>query len=294
VVILYDGLRIARYAEPKGGALGAALDFARVDGADRAGASAVVLGRADGNVRYLAAPWVTKAAERDLRKPGSRAVDLPLTDGVTSPLASPALRSGRCTSWSVLQLTDATGTRLTTDLGELVPARLTAGRPGSEREASGAAAQRAWAPFACSLAAVRSQGVRSVNAWAFAEQRLPDAGGSGAWVCTRAETWRGGGSRVLAQFHTPGSPYGAITAKAENVPACGPRDPHVLAGVLWKSAAGSWYLLAAGSRDTASITTTGGVDGSTRGNLLAVKTERGAQAGLKGTLESGRTINGLG
>ncbi|MBW8819889.1 MAG: hypothetical protein JF598_17110, partial [Streptomyces sp.] len=66
VVILYDGLRIVRYAEPRDNAKGAALDFARVDGADRAEASAVVLGRADGNVRYLTAPWVTKAADRDL------------------------------------------------------------------------------------------------------------------------------------------------------------------------------------------------------------------------------------
>lgn len=33
VVLLYDGLRIARYAEPKDGTGGAALDFARADGA---------------------------------------------------------------------------------------------------------------------------------------------------------------------------------------------------------------------------------------------------------------------
>lgn len=62
VVILYDGLRIARYAEPTDGTAGAALDFARVDGATGPEAGALVLGRADGNVRYLTAPWVTKAA----------------------------------------------------------------------------------------------------------------------------------------------------------------------------------------------------------------------------------------
>ncbi|MDQ1044879.1 hypothetical protein [Streptomyces sp. V4I2] len=293
VVIFYDGLRIARYAEPKGSTRGAALDFARVDGATGAESNAVVLGRADGNVRYLTAPWVKKAAERDLLKPGTGAMDLTLTDGVTSPLASAALQTGACTSWNVLQLTDGSGTRLSTDLGELVPARLTTGRPGSERDATGAAALRAWAPFACSLSAVRSQGVRSVNSWEYATQSLPDASGSASWVCTRAETWRGGGTRVLAQFHTPGGAYGAVAAKAENVPACGPRDPHVLAGVLWKSEAGSWYLLAAGGRGTASITATGGVDGSAQGNLLAVKTKAGAQAGLQGELENGRSINAL-
>ncbi|MFC8368574.1 MULTISPECIES: hypothetical protein [unclassified Streptomyces] len=293
VVVLYDGLRLARYAEPEDGAQGAVLDLARVDGAGRAGAGAVVLSRVDGNVRYLLAPWVREADERDLREPGSEATALAFTDGVTSPLASPALRSGPCASWNVLRLTDGTGTRLVTDLGELVPAHLTAGRPGETREASGAGALRTWAPYACSLSAMRSAGVRSVNAWAFAEQPLPDESGEAAWVCTRAETWRGGGARVLAQFHTPGGRFGAVAAKAESAPACGEREPRVLAGVLWKSESGTWYLLAAGSRDLASVRATGGVEGSARGRLLAVRAEKGARADLKGTLENGRSIDGL-
>ncbi|GAA5000983.1 hypothetical protein [Streptomyces siamensis] len=293
VVLLYDGLRIARYAEPKDGTSGAALDFARVDGANRAEANAVVVGRSDGNVRYLTAPWVTGAAERDLMKPSSGAMDLPISaDGVTSPLAGPA-QSGACTSWNVLQLKDGSGTRLMTDLGELTPAHLTAGKPSSPHEASGAEALRDWSPFACSLASARSQGVRSVNAWRFARQPLPDASGTAAWVCTRADTWRGGGTRVLAQFHTPGGVYGAVAAKAENSPACGSRDPHVLAGVLWKSGTGSWYLLAAGSRDTASVRATGGVEGSVRGSMLTVRARQGAQAQLKATLSDGRSISGL-
>ncbi|MFF7276107.1 hypothetical protein [Streptomyces griseorubiginosus] len=292
VVILYDGLRIVRYAEPRDSTKGAALDFARVDGADRAGASAVVLGRADGNIRYLTAPWVTKAAERDLLKPGSGAMELTLSGGATAPMAGP-FQSGACTSWNVLELTDASGTRLLTDLGELVPARLTTGRPGSVKDASGVRGLRAWAPYACSLGAMRSSGVRSVNAWGYATQPLPGASGTADWVCTRAETWQGGGERVLAQFHTPGSTYGAVAAKAENVPACGAKDPQVLAGVLWKSGTGSWYLLAAGSRGTASISATGGVKGSAQGNLLAVRAEQGAQAGLKGTLTDGREVGGL-
>nr|WSY55451.1 hypothetical protein OG999_38580 [Streptomyces sp. NBC_00886] len=293
VVILYDGLRIARYAEPKDGTKGAALDFARVDGATGPEANAVVLDRADGNVRYLTAPWVKKAAERDLQKPNAGALPMTLTDGITSPLAGPAQQTGACTSWNVLQLTDDTGTRLMSDLGELVPAHLTAGRPGSGHEVSGAAAQHAWAPFACSLGAMRSLGVRSVNAWQYAQQPLPDASGAAAWVCTRAETWRGGGERVLAQFHTPGGTYGAVAAKAQDVAACGARDPHVLAGVLWKSAAGNWYLLAAGSKGTESIRATGGVNGSAQGGLLAVKTKQGVRAELKGALNDGRTITGL-
>ncbi|WP_405858693.1 hypothetical protein OG407_16180 [Streptomyces sp. NBC_01515] len=293
VVILYDGLRIARYAEPKDGTKGAALDFARVDGATGSEANAVVLDRADGNVRYLTAPWVKKAAERDLQKPNAGALPMTITDGITSPLASPAQATGACTSWNVLQLTDDTGTRLMSDLGELVPARLTVGRPGSVHEVSGAAAQHAWAPFACSLGAMRSLGVRTVNAWQFAQQPLPDASGAADWVCTRAETWQGGGERVLAQFRTPGGIYGAVAAKASGVPACGVRDPHVLAGVLWKSAAGHWFLLAAGSKGTESVTATGGVTGSARGGLLTVKTKQGVQAELKGALDDGTTISGL-
>jgi hypothetical protein len=293
VVILYDGLRIARYAEPKDGTAGAALDFARVDGATGAEASALVLERADGNVRYLTAPWVTKAGERDLSKPGAGVMELTLTDGITSPLASPATQTGACTTWNVLQLTDASGAHLLSDLGELVPARLTAGRPTAPKEATGTEALRTWAPFACSLADARGQGVRTVNAWAYTRQQLPDTSGAAAWVCTRAETWRGDGSRVLAQFHTPGGLFGAAVAKAGDVPACGPRDPHVLAGVLWKSKGGDWYLLAAGDKDTASIRSTGGVRGSGQGNHLTVPAKQGAQAGLKGRLTDGRSISGL-
>ncbi|MFD8049304.1 hypothetical protein ACFV5E_38370 [Streptomyces chartreusis] len=294
VVILYDGLRIARYAEPTDGTAGAALDFSRVDGAGRAEASAVVLSRADGNVRYLLAPWVKEAAERDLLKPGAGAMDLGVREGITSPLASPiGQQTGACSSWNVLQVTDRTGTRLLTDLAELVPARLTTGRPGATEDVTGARALHAWAPYSCWLGAMRSAGVRSVNAWSFAAQPLPDGTGTADWVCTRAETWRGGGERVLAQFRTPGSKVGAVAAKAQNVPACGERDPHVLAGVLWKAKAGGWYLLAAGTADTASITATGGVQGTAGNNLLATEAKQGAQAKLKGTLNSGRVINGL-
>ncbi|MGW0764760.1 hypothetical protein [Streptomyces sp. NPDC002676] len=293
VVLLYDGLRIARYAEPKDSTAGAALDLARADGASGVEASALVLGRSDGNVRYLTAPWVRKAAVRDLMKPDTAPTDLSVTDGVTAPVASPALRPGSCTSWEVLQLADASGTHLSTDLGELVPTHLTAGHPGETGEAADAEGLRTWAPFACSLAAERSAGLRSVNAWGFADQPLPDGSGAGQWVCTRTETWRGDGTTTLAQFRTPGSAVGAAVAKGTDVPACGPRDPHVLAGVLWKSRAGNWFLLAAGSKDTESIQTSGGITAAGQGPLLTVRVKQGTQAGLKGTLEDGTSIDGL-
>ncbi|MEI5524515.1 hypothetical protein WB401_40885 [Streptomyces brasiliscabiei] len=293
VVLLHDGLRIARYAEPLDDPGLAALDLTRVDGATGAGASALVLGRSDGNVRYLTAPWVRGAAVRDLAKPEAPVRKLALAkDGTTAPFASPALRTGECRSWDVLQLTDATGgTRLLTDLSEVTPAALTVGRPskGPARDAS--ASPATWAPFACSLAAVRSGGVRAVNAWQFARQPLPDGSGRADWVCTRTETWRGAGTRAMTQFNTPAGAF--ITAAADEVPACGPADPYVLAGGPWKSAAGDAYLLAAGSRGTASVELSGGVSGSAKGNLLAVPAEEGAQAELTGTLADGRKIEAL-
>ncbi len=292
VVILYDGWRLARYAEPEEGARGAALDLARVDGAGRAGASAVVLSRSDDNVRFLLAPWVREAGERDLREPDEGAKELPLEGGVTGPFVSGQGREP-CTTWNALELTDGTGTRLLTDLGELVPARLTTGRPGEVKDVSGGKARRAWEPYACSLAAMRSAGVRGVNAWAYAEQPLPGGDGRAQWLCTRGETWRGTGARVLAQFHSPGARYGAVAARAEDVPACGTRRPDVLAGVLWKSAGDTWYLLAAGSDGVESVEATGGVEGRAKDRLLSVRAEKGARADLRGTLEDGGSVGGL-
>ncbi|WP_439812368.1 hypothetical protein [Streptomyces sp. P9-2] len=292
VVILYDGWRLARYAEPEQGEQGAVLDLARVDGAGRTGAGAVVLSRSDGNVRFLLAPWVSGAGERDLREPDEGAKELPLEDGVTGPFVSGQGREP-CTAWNALELTDGADTRLLTDLGELVPARLTTGRPGEVKDVSGETALRTWEPYACSLAVMRSAGVRSVNAWAYAEQPLPGTDEEAEWLCTRGETWRGTGARVLAQFHSPGARYGAVAARAENTPACGKRQPDVLAGVLWKSAGGTWYLLAAGSEGVTSVEATGGIEGRAKDRLLSVRAEKGARADLEGTLEDGGSVGGL-
>ncbi|MFC7510716.1 hypothetical protein ACFQV4_06095 [Streptomyces thermocarboxydus] len=293
VVILYDGWRLARYAEPEQGERGAVLDLARVDGAGRAGASAVVLSRSDGNVRFLLAPWVREAGERDLRDPDEGAKELPLQDGVTGPFLSGQGREP-CTAWNALELTDGTDTRLFTDLGELVPARLTTGRPGEAKDVSGAKARHLWEPYACSLAVMRSAGVRSVNAWAYAEQPLPGTDEEAEWLCTRGETWRGTGARVLAQFRSPGARYGAVAARAENVPACGKRQPDVLAGVLWKSADGTWHLLAVSSDGVTSVEATGDVEGKAKDRMLSVRAEKGARADLKGTLEDGGRSAGCG
>ncbi|MFJ3877936.1 hypothetical protein ACIPW5_10795 [Streptomyces sp. NPDC090077] len=288
VVLLYDGLRVVRYAEPRNGTAGAALDFARTDGATADTATALVLSRVDGNVRYLTAPWVTGAALRDLLKPGDQPAALKLTpDGVTPPVLGPA-PNGDCTGWSALSLTGEGATRLVTDLGELTPARLTSGAPGAARDVTEAAELGEWSRTACLLPSVRSHGVRSVNAWTYAKQPLPEGDGTATWLCSRAETWRGTADRVQAQFLAPGAPLAAQAAKAEGSPACGPREPRVLAGVLWKSRAGQWYVLAAGSAQFASLSASGaGVSGSANGNRLALKAPEGAQVDLSGKLTDG-------
>ncbi|MCX5075748.1 hypothetical protein OHA84_11895 [Streptomyces sp. NBC_00513] len=288
VVLLYDGLRVIRYAEPRSGTTGAALDFARTDGASADTATGLVLSRVDGNVRYLTAPWVRAAALRDLLKPGEAPTTLKLTpDGVTPPVVGPA-PGGNCTSWNALALTGDGATRLVTDLGELTPARLTSGAPGAERNVTEAAELGEWSRTACLLPSVRSHGVRSVNAWTYAKQPMPEREGTATWLCTRAETWQGTADRVQAQFLAPGAPPAAQAAKAEGSPACGPREPRVLAGVLWKSRAGQWYVVAAGSAQFASLSVKGaGVNGAATGNRLAVKAPAGAQVDLSGKLTDG-------
>ncbi|MEU8762977.1 hypothetical protein [Streptomyces sp. NPDC048659] len=297
VVLFYDGLRVVRYAEPVGDTSGAALDFARTDGADAVGSAALVVSRAAGNVRYLTAPWVTGAAVADLLRPAKASWPLARdASGVTDPLPSPAT-ARTCEVWNALQLKDATGTRLLGDLGELAPARLTSGPPSAPVDATGPAAREAWARTACQLGAVRSHGVRAVNTWAYAAQPLPEGAGRAEWLCARAETWRGTGARALALFRAPGAAgtvgTAALAARSEGGPACGPREPRVLAGVMWQAPSRQWYVVAAGTGDFASLSLSGGVTGRAEGHLLAVRAAPGGRADLTGTLADGTRVAAL-
>ncbi|MGW3400845.1 hypothetical protein [Streptomyces zhihengii] len=295
VVLLHDGLRAVRYAEPLGGG-GAALDFARTDAADAVSAAALVVARPGGRVRYLTAPWVREVSVRDLLDPAAPARPLARdASGVTAALPSPA-GDGACRSWETLEIRDGEGTRLLTDLGELAPARLLSGPPSAASDVAGPAALAAWARTACSLRGLRAHGVREVGAWRYALQRLPEANGTAAWVCTRAETWRGAGARVMAQFQPPAdrpSAPGTVVARAEDSPACGVREPRVLAGVLWQSRAGQWYALAAGGGRFRSVVLSGGVSGASEGALLAVRSRPGARADLHGLLPDGTRVQPL-
>ncbi|MFF8829156.1 hypothetical protein [Streptomyces sp. NPDC015131] len=298
VVLFHDGLRAVRYAEPTDGTEGAALDFARTDGADPASSGALVVGRTHANVRYLTAPWVRKVSARDLLVPSGSARPVGRdAHGVTDPLLSPVAPS-RCRAWDAMEVSDGATTRTLTDLGELTPVRLTAGAPSEPADlaAAGPEARAEWARTACLLPMARAKGVRSVNSWRFAEQRLPDAAGAAAWLCTRADTWRGTGGTVLAQFQAPSAKAGAVVAKAEDSPACGAREPRVLAGALWQAPGGHWYMLAAGSDRVVSVAASGGAKGGVEdGRLLAVPVpgKPGEQVELTGRLEDGSAITAL-
>ncbi|MDF9812779.1 hypothetical protein [Streptomyces sp. SPB162] len=313
VVVLYDGMRIVRYAEPQDGTGYAALDFARVDDADVTTGAAVVVGRIDGNTRFLTAPWVDEAQTRDLLQPNRPGQPLHITaDGVTDPVRTPGAGApeGQCgTAWPVLQFHSSTKiveqhSFLLTDLGDLTPVHLTytpppggAAAPARQpREATGSQALLNWAHSACRLGTLRGQGVRAVNNWEFAEQRLPEGGAAASWVCTRTDTWRGAGE-VMVQFQPPGSSPtapAAVAAEAQNTNACSRFGQHVLAGVMWKSPAGHWFLLAAGSRDVTKVSATGGIRASADGPLLAVRVERGVNAKLTARLTTGGTLDSLG
>ncbi|WDT90569.1 hypothetical protein H0E86_02195 [Streptomyces sp. SCSIO-PteL053] len=185
---------------------------------------------------------------------------------------------------------------LVTDLGDLAPVHLTytpkpgRGAPARQpREATSTEALVAWARTACSLRTLAGSGVRSVNNWAFAEQKLPEGRASADWLCTRADTWRGPG-RVLVQFLAPAaSPTepAAVVADRDDTALCSRFGQHVLAGTHWRADSGRWYVLAAGSRAVTRIEASGAVRGAAGGPTFAVRAPRGADVELTASLREG-------
>ncbi|MER7910718.1 hypothetical protein [Streptomyces sp. NPDC096068] len=313
VVLLHDGARLARYAEPRDGRGPAALDLARADDADVTTGAAVVLTRAPGRTRYLLAPWIAEAAVRDLGAPGTAARPLDVTpDGVTGPVpyaipstsGAPGRAPGACAGVTALQLRSSSlivedHAFLLADLGELAPAHLTwtpppgAGAPArAPREATGARGLAAWARSACSLAALHGAGVRSVNRWEYAEQTLPERAGRARWVCSRVDTWEGSG-RVAVSFEAPGGTAPRPVAELRDTAACGRFGQHVLAGTYWTARSGTRYLLAAGSRRLTGVTAGGAVTATARGPFLTARATGDGPVRLTGRLSDGSALTGL-
>jgi hypothetical protein len=314
VVLFYDGMRVVRYAEPRHGGGRAALDFAQAETPDLTTSAAVLVDRVDGNARFLTAPWVAEAQTRDLLKPDRPGTALHRSaDGVTDPVRTPdAVTGGSCgSSWPVLQLRSSSAIAephsfLLTDLGDILPTHLTYTAPprtaagvstqaGPPREATGGPALVSWAHDACGLAVLRGQSMKAVNDWEFARTALPQGAGTASWTCDRADTWRGPGLATV-RFVPPDAAAdapGSVVGQQPDGSACSRFGQNVMAGVMWNSPSGDWYLLAAGSRNVTRITATHGIDAHADGSYLAVRAPRGTRATLKGRLASGGTLSPL-
>ncbi|GHD61846.1 hypothetical protein [Streptomyces goshikiensis] len=311
VVLLLDGDRVVRYAEAVTGRGARELDFARTDEAGVTTAAALTLVRSPdgGRARYLLAPWIAAAGTRDLLRAGEDTKPLALAaDGVTAPVEVPR-SAGACAAWPALEVTSSARivekhSFVLADLGTLTPVHLTyiplpdgpgAAAARQPREATGAAARAAWAATACRLPEMRGMrdgGVRAVNIWEFASSELPDGGGRAVWSCTRTSSWAGPGDVLVRLSPAAGPPQDV--ARAPDTAACGRFGQHLLAGTRWRSPAGRWYLLAAGSREVTGITASGAVRAEARGRTLAAPAgPEAAAVELTGRLAGGGRVTAL-
>ncbi|MFE0098857.1 hypothetical protein [Streptomyces sp. NPDC059009] len=298
------------------------IDFARTDESDVTTAGAVEVsrsrtgGRSGGggeagnrgkeSARFLLAPWIAESATRDLLRPNTPARGLPVSGtGITDRAPVPT-RQGSCTSWPVLQLRSSSKVAekhafLLSDLGGPAPAHLTyTPLPSSSvparqpREATGTPALLAWAHIACGLQQAYGGGIRAVNTWDYAEQRLPEHGGRAVWSCVRYDSWRGPGD-VTVRFRdttqAPDAPA-ADVARVRKTHACSRFGLHVLASRTWTAPSGHRYLLAAGSRAVTSIRSPDTPSIRTSKTTLAVRAPS-HPVRLSARLRTGDTVAGL-
>lgn len=312
VVLLDDGSTLARYTRPDHSDPGAAdrerLELTRSDQSDVTSAGAVLLRSTAAGDRFLLAPWVDTAQLRDLRAPDTPAGNLAPVDGLTAAIAAPP--ASGCAHWPVLQLRSSPVIAehhafLLTDLGGITATHLTFTPPPGKapanypREATGPDALLTWARLGCTLAPLRGEGVKAVNAWEFALQALPEGRGTAAWTCTRADRWNGTGS-AATQFLAPAPETGPVvtTAVQPQGRSCSRYEQYVVADTWWRSpASGRSYLLAAGSRHIVSIGTSGSLTTAptaTPDHTLALPEPRpGPGIAVTGTLDTGTTAHTL-
>lgn len=306
VVLLADSTRLARYTEEHGRRR---LDVASSDDSDERSASAVVLRRDPAGVRMLLAPWVDEAAVRDLRRPEDRGKPLAITGGVTAPMPDLGTAAKDCVTVPVLELLSGRAADnhpyLLADLGELTATHLTympppdyfhTGRPSEA--ASSERALNTWSRTACALDTLRGRGLRLVNNWEFAHFDLPESAGEAMWSCLHAFDRRGGGD-VVVQFLPPGAnATGAQTVnRLTDSPACSRSGNDIVTSTWWRSRTGTWYLVAAGTRDVVKVTASGSVTGSADARQLVIKAPPGAlppAPALAANVRNGSTIKSLG
>ncbi|MER5863132.1 hypothetical protein [Kitasatospora sp. NPDC002040] len=298
VVLLHDGMRIARYTDgPDGGLLlGGAED------SDVTSAAAVVLRRSGGTARYLLAPWIDTAGTRRLDQPDTAAKPLARTDGVTDPV--PVGGGPGCPGDVLLELrsTPVVAEKhafVLADVGGLRPARLSwtpppeQGQARSPREAVSPEALRAWARSACTVPDA-SPGVRQLNLWDFATQQLPGGAGPASWLCLRSDRWGGEGSAATAVLLP--TFRGAVRTGRADGRACSRYEQDTVAWTWWRSPQGGEYLLAAVSRRVARLQLHGqgwAVDQAVPNRTLAVPRPARDQVAVEAVQENGTRLQPL-
>lgn len=296
VAVLYDGRRIARYADGHGGG----LDLARADDTDPTTAGAVVLSRQGTALRYLLAPWVDTAETRRIDQPDTAAHPLDHPDGVTA--AAPGGGLADCRGATVLQLHSSPviaekHSFLLADLGGLVPAHLTYTPPPDRnqparapRESTGQDALAAWARAGCAVPD-GTPGVKQLDLWAFAVQPLPQNAGSAAWFCLRSDRWTGEGSAATAVLlPTARGPQRTGGAPGRG---CSRFEQDTVAWTWWHSPQGAEYLLAAGSRRVTRLTVKGpdwSADRPAPDRTLAVERPGRSAVQVEALLDNGTRI----
>ncbi len=320
VVLLYDGRRIARYTDGRGGG----LDLARADDSDVTTAGAVALRRQGAAVRYLLAPWVDSAETRRIDQPDTPARPLDHSDGVTGAIPGGGLND--CHGATLLQLRSAPviaekHSFLLADLGGLVPAHLTYSPPADRgqadrspsdrpqadrgqtvqtaqtaqtshapREATAQDALQAWARAGCAVPDGKP-GVKQLDLWAFAVQPLPQNAGSAAWVCLRADRWNGDGSAATAVVLP--TARGPQRTGGGSGRACSRFDQDTVAWTWWRSPQGAEFLLAAGSRRVTRLTVKGpdwSADRPAQDHAVAVERPARAAVQVEAVLDNGTRI----
>ncbi|WP_327722065.1 hypothetical protein OG381_46740 [Streptomyces sp. NBC_00490] len=107
--------------------------------------------------------------------------------------------------------------------------------PRQPREATGPAALVAWSHQACALSDLRDTDTRSVNAWDFAEQDLPEGGSRAVWTCMRESSWRGPGYvRVTLRVAADGAKARPVS-RVRSTALCSRFGQHIVAGTVWHS-----------------------------------------------------------
>ncbi|WP_449344546.1 hypothetical protein [Streptomyces narbonensis] len=309
VVLLHDGGRLVRYAEPLTGQGGAALELARADDADVTTGAAVAVSRTPLGARFLFAPWIDESAVRDLLRPDVPARPLAVSDGgVTDPVPPAPGDCGRLpgTAGTVLHpdrrepLLPAGGSRgpqpraphVDPATGDRSPRAAAArGDFGGGPRRMGPFGLRAAGPAGHRRACREPVGVRPADPAGARRTRHVDVHPGRELGRPRPCDGGVGG----AGAHAPGRRrYGRRARRPRAPAACSRFGQHVLAGTYWTAPSGARYYLAAGSRALTTVTARGPVSATVRGRVLAVRTNAAGPVRLTGRLPGTADLRGWG